>query len=105
MLSLPMRITDIVHGGSMKMCALALTAGAAFAGMAPIHFHGGMALAVIGLLFAGIFVGMLASALTEALEVIPVLYERLQIASDLRYAAVALMLGKGIGALCASLLI
>ena len=105
MLALPMRITDILQGGSMKMCALALTAGAAAAGMTPVVLPGGWGLALVGLLFAGVFVGMLASALTEALEVIPVLYERLHIASDLRWAALALMLGKGIGALIATVFV
>lgn len=99
MLSLPMRVSDVLRAGSMAMCALALTLGAAVSGIGLQYtLHLGMGFAWLGLLLGGVFVGMLASALTEALEVIPVIYDRLRIASDLRYAAVALMLGKGVGA-------
>ena len=100
MLSLPMRVSDVLRAGSMAMCALALTLGAAVSGIGLQYtLHLGMGFGWLGLLLGGVFVGMLASALTEALEVIPVIYVRLRIASDLRYAAVALMLGKGVGAL------
>ena len=102
MLSLPMRLTDTLGGGSMALCATALMLGAAVPGIVPLYIPLGVPLAVLGLLCGGIFVGMLASALTEALEVIPVLYEQLQIASDMRWAALALLLGKGVGAFAAS---
>ena len=103
MLSLPMRITDAVRGGNMKMCAVALTFGAALPGvMSYCSLSLGLWTAWFGLLMGGVFVGMLASALTEVLEVIPVMYDRMNIASDLKYAAIALMLGKSIGALAAS---
>lgn len=99
MLSLPMRVSDVLRAGSMALCALAMTLGAALSGIGLQYtLHLGMISAGLGLLLGGVFVGMLASALTEALEVIPLLYDRLRIASDLRYAAVALMLGKGLGA-------
>ena len=87
----------------MALCAAAMTLGAAFAGIgfawaAPL----GAVTAWIGLLFGGIFVGMLASALTEALEVIPAMYRRLGIEGNLKAAAAALLLGKALGALIAS---
>lgn len=102
MLSLPVRVTDMVHGGSMRMCAAALMLGAALPILASCgSLHLGLGMAWVGLLLGGVFVGMLASALTEAMEVIPVMYDRMNIASDLKYAAIALMLGKGMGALLA----
>jgi hypothetical protein len=55
-------------------------------------------------LISGIFVGMLASALTEVLNVIPALFDRLRITTDMRLAAWALCLGKALGALIAGLM-
>lgn len=54
--------------------------------------------AVIGL-FAGIFVGMLAAALTEVLNVLPILAKRLQLFDDLRWLLLAMVLGKVCGSL------
>ena len=52
----------------------------------------------------GVFVGMLASALVEAVEVVPVLFQRLSITCDMRLAAAALALGKAAGAVIAGLM-
>lgn len=99
-LKLPMRATDILDAGSMRLCALALTLGATAGALAMgMTLPLGVVTGVVAMLFGGVFVGMLASALTEVLNVIPVLFDRLSITTDMRVAALALMLGKALGAL------
>ncbi|MBQ4075716.1 MAG: stage V sporulation protein AB [Clostridia bacterium] len=103
MLQLPMRVTDIFDCGNMRIAAFALLIGATIgalgiSGFLPLIFG------VFSMLLGGIFVGMLASALVEAVEVIPVLFDRLSITTDMRYAAAALAIGKGIGALIGGLM-
>lgn len=53
---------------------------------------------VVGLL-AGSFVGLLAGALTEVLNVLPILAKRLHMGSYLLYLLMAMVLGKVIGSL------
>ncbi|MBR3741864.1 MAG: stage V sporulation protein AB [Clostridia bacterium] len=97
MLQLPMRLTDILNvKANMRLCAAALAVGAALgavhaAGFLPVFL--GIAAMVLG----GMFVGMLGSALAEAVEVVPVFFDRLSITADMRYAAAALTLGKTAG--------
>lgn len=52
----------------------------------------------IGLL-AGIFVGMLAAALTEVLNVLPILAKRLRLFNVLRWLLLSMVLGKVCGSL------
>lgn len=54
--------------------------------------------AVIGSL-CGVFVGMLAAALTEVLNVLPILAKRLQIGDYLIWLLMAMVLGKIVGSL------
>ena len=56
---------------------------------------GSATLAVFGL-FSGIFVGCLAMALAETLKVIPVLVQRVKLATGLPLVILALALGKAI---------
>ena len=97
MLELPMRLTDILGVRvPMRLCALALALGAALgtfhaAGFLPILL--GMAAMALG----GLFVGMLGSALAEAVEVVPVFFDRFSITADMRWAAAALAVGKTAG--------
>ena len=53
---------------------------------------------IIGLLM-GIFLGMLAAALEEVLNVIPIIKERLNITNGMIYVIIALSLGKVFGSL------
>lgn len=102
LLQIPMRVTDALDAGSMRLCALALTLGALLGALSPV----GMlpeAAGILAMLAGGLFVGMMAAALAEAVEVIPVLFDRMGITADLRYAAWALALGKALGALIACL--
>lgn len=50
-------------------------------------------------LFCGMFVGMLAAALTEVLNVFPILVKRLHIEEKLLFLLMALLLGKVCGSL------
>ena len=104
MLQLPMRLTDILGiRANMRLCAAALAIGAA---VGTLHAAGflpaiaGMAAMVLG----GMFVGMLGSALAEAVEVVPVFFDRLSITADMRYAAAALALGKTAGVIAYGLM-
>lgn len=55
-------------------------------------------LTILGL-FQGIFVGMLAAALTEVLNVFPLLMKRLGIERELMWLLMAIVIGKIIGSL------
>lgn len=104
-LKLPMRVSDILDAGSMTQCAVALTLGAMLGCMTSLYrLPLGTMTGCAGLLISGIFVGMLASALTEVLNLIPALFDRLRITTDMRLAAWALCLGKALGALIAGLM-
>ncbi len=103
-LQLPMRASDIFEASSsMRVYAVALTIGATLG-----TFHSSLymheALGVAAMALGGMFVGMLAAALTEALEVVPALFDRLSITADMRYAAAAMAIGKTAGALLAGML-
>lgn len=103
MLELPMRTVDIFDAGSMPMTALALACGAALGALAPsgvLPLWLGIGAMAVG----GIFVGMLAAALVEAVEVIPALFQRFSVTCDMRVAAAALAIGKAAGAVIAGLM-
>ena len=103
MLQLPMRMADVLDARhDMKLCGWALALGASLgtlraSGFLPDLF--GMAAMAVG----GLFVGMLAAALAEAVEVVPVFFDRLSITADMRWAALAMALGKAIGVILAGL--
>ena len=103
MLQIPMRLTDILNARTdMRLYGFALAIGATIgsvhaAGFLPIIFG------VLAMDLGGFFVGMLASALAEAVEVVPVFFDRLSIAVDMRYAAAALAIGKTLGVVLAAL--
>lgn len=103
MLQLPMRVSDIFDGGSMRLFAVALAAGAT---VGTLHGHGMLPdfLGPAAMLLGGMFVGMFAAALEEAVEVVPVLFDRLSITVDMRFAAAAMAIGKTIGAIAAGLM-
>lgn len=103
MLQLPMRVADLFDVGSIRMTALALMIGAALAALNCSGFLPDFC-GVIALGFGGMFVGMLSAALVEAVEVIPVLYDRLSISADMRPVALALAVGKAGGAVISALM-
>ena len=57
----------------------------------------------LGILLGGMFVGMLASALGEILEVAPVLMRRFRLGNVSTGVRWVMMIGKGVGAVLASL--
>lgn len=57
----------------------------------------------LGLLLGGMFVGMLASALGEILEVAPVLMRRFRLGDVSTGVRFVMMIGKGLGAVLAAL--
>ena len=104
MLQLPMRLTDILDiKANMRLCAVALALGAT---MGTVHVSGFLpdVFAMTALALGGLFVGMLASALAEAVEVVPVFFDRLSITADMRYAAAAMAVGKTAGVILSGIM-
>lgn len=104
MLQIPMRVSDIFESSTdMRIYAAALTIGAT---LGTLRLSGGLpdAAAVTVMVLGGVFVGMLASALTEALEVVPSLFDRLSVTADMRFAAASMAIGKTAGAIIAGLM-
>lgn len=58
-----------------------------------------------GLALSGVFVGMLASALGEILQAVPVLRQRLQLEESPVWYRLAMILGKAVGAVIAGIAI
>lgn len=101
MLQLPIRACEIAKTAyNMRHSAWALALGAALGALSPTVFLPDI-FGILVMLFGGAFTGMIAAALVETVEVIPVLYDRLSISVNMRTAALALSIGKGIGAFLA----
>ena len=98
-LKLPMRVCDLLDAGTPRMCALALTLGAMLGTLSLyLTLPLGDLFGIAAIFAGGVFVGMLASALAEVLNVVPALFDRLSITADMRVAGWALTLGKMLGA-------
>ncbi len=110
-LKLPQRARDLLDAGGMRSLGWALTLGAMLAGLA-LALPASLPMAgvwqnipgVLATLIGGVFVGAVASALTEVLDVVPIMLDRLDITHDMRMPALALMLGKTLGALMAGVM-
>ena len=105
-LLLPARVQDRRQGAASCSLTWAICSGMVFsaAGNAlgfslPLPAWAGAA----GLLAGGMFVGMLASALGEILEVGPVLMRRFRLGSNSAGFRWVMMIGKGLGAVIAAL--
>lgn len=102
---LPARVQDRFQAGSPRLFGWALELGLLAAALAV----GGLTLplpevcVVPVFLAGGMFVGMLASALGEILEVAPVLMRRFRLGDVSAGMRTVLMLGKGLGAVLACL--
>lgn len=97
------RLTQISKTAKMiYLYEWAIVLGSLFGGWAQfrdIQFHlPAFILAPIGLI-CGVFVGMLASALTEVINVIPILAKRIGIDGQLIVALMAIVFGKVFGSL------
>ena len=106
-LQLPARVQDRLRAASPRLLALAMAAGLELAALQGVLGLGLRLPAPFGgaaLLFGGMFVGMMASALEEILEVAPVLMHRFRLGNMSVAFRWALLLGKALGAVLASCL-
>ena len=105
-LLIPARIQDRLQGASPCLLTWAICTGLMFSTAnnaldlsLPLPPWCGSA----GLLLGGMFVGMLASALGEILEVVPVLMRRFRLGNVSTGMRFTMLLGKVLGAILASL--
>lgn len=101
-LLLPARVQDRFQAGSPRLFTWAVALGLMLsAAQNALGFRAGLpswaGAAVI--FFGGAFVGMLASALGEILEVVPVLLRRLRLGDPSAGIRWVMLIGKGLGAL------
>ena len=105
-LLIPARIQDRLQAASPCSLTWALAAGML---MTTLHNALGLHMPLpawsgsAGLLLGGMFVGMMASALGEILEVAPVLMRRFHLGNVSTGVRFTMMIGKGLGALLAAL--
>ena len=105
-LLIPARVQDRLQAASPRALTWAICLGMAFSAC---HDMLGFTLALpaffgmLGLLLGGMFVGMLAAALEEILEVAPVLMRRFRLGNVSTGVRFVMMLGKGLGAILAAL--
>ena len=105
-LQLPARIQDMLQASSPKMLTWAMGLGLL---LAALNNALGLRLPLPGwlgglmLIPCGMFVGMLASALGEILEVAPVMMRRMRLGDVSAGVRWALLIGKGLGAVLACL--
>ncbi len=107
-LKLPMRIMDIFDAGSVRVCGWAITAGltvGALISTVPGNLGLGGWVNTVWWMLSGAFVGMVASALTETLDVLPQCLDRMGMGRYINALAWALVSGKALGALLAILLL
>lgn len=105
-LLIPARVQDRLQGASPRILTWAICTGLMFATLnnalgltLPLPWWCGSA----GLLLGGMFVGMLASALGEILEVAPVLMRRFRLGDVSTGVRFVMMIGKGLGAILAAM--
>ena len=106
-LQLPARMQDRLRAASPRLLTLAMAAGlelAALQGALGFSLRLPTVFGGAALLFGGMFVGMVASALEEILEVAPVLMHRFRLGDMSLAFRWTLLLGKALGAVLASLL-
>ena len=105
-LLIPARIQDRLQAGTSFSLTWAMCLGLI---LAACHDMLGFTLSLpeifgaIGLLLGGMFVGMLAAALEEILEVAPVFMRRFRLGNVSTGVRFVMMIGKGLGAILAAL--
>ncbi len=105
-LLIPARVQDRLQAASPRILTWAICLGVVFSAchdMLDFHLPLPEFFGVTGLLFGGMFVGMLAAALEEILEVAPVLMRRFRLGDVSTGVRFVMMLGKGLGAILAAL--
>lgn len=107
-LHLPARIQHLLHAASPRMMGLALLSGLMLAALHnALRWTLGLpeAFGVVAMIVGGMFVGMVASALGEILEVAPVLMRRFRLGDVSGAVRVTILLAKTLGAIIASIAI
>ena len=105
-LLIPARVQDMLQAASPRILTWAICLGlmlSACHDMLGFSFDLPEVFGVLGLLLGGMFVGMLAAALEEILEVAPVLMRRFRLGDVSTGVRFVMMLGKGLGAVLAAL--
>lgn len=105
-LLIPARIQDRFQAASPRLLTWAIALGALLTALQNgVHFSLGLPVWCASAVFlgGGMFVGMLASALEEILEVAPVIMRRFRLGDVSAGIRWVMMLGKGIGAVLACL--
>lgn len=103
---LPARLQDRFQAGSPRLYTWAIAAGLLLSALqtgADFSLSLPAWCAVPFFLAGGMFVGMLASALGEILEVVPVIIRRFHLGDVSAGMRITLMIGKGVGAILACL--
>lgn len=105
-LLIPARIQDRLQAASPRTLTWAICLGVTFSSchdMLGFSLFLPEILGSAGLLLGGMFVGMLAAALEEILEVAPVLMRRFRLGDASAGVRFVMMLSKGLGAVLAAL--
>lgn len=100
-LHIPARLQDRLQAASPRLMTWAMYLGLLLAALqngVDFSFHLPAWAGSLALLFGGVFVGMLASALGEILEVVPVLMRRFRLGDVSNGFRWVMMVGKGLGA-------
>ncbi len=94
------QVTRTAH--YIKWYENSIVAGAVFftwTGLQDMLFHLPKDITLLFGLFAGMFVGLLAAALTEVLNVLPILAKRIKLVDKLIWLLMAMVFGKVLGSL------
>ena len=105
-LLIPARIQDRLQAATPRSLTWAMCLGmllAASHDMLDFTLHLPEVCGVAGLLFGGMFVGMLAASLEEILEVAPVIMRRFRLGDVSTGVRFTMMVGKALGAVLAAL--
>lgn len=105
-LLIPARVQDRLQACTPRSLTWAICLGlllSACHDMLGFSLHLPVIFGVMGLLLGGMFVGMLAAALEEILEVAPVFMRRLRLGDVSTGVRFVMMFGKGLGAILAAL--
>lgn len=105
-LLIPSRVQDRLQAASPRILTWAICLGLLLTALnngLGFHFSFPPWVAAAALTFSGMFVGMLASALGEILEVAPVMMRRFRLGNVSTGVRWVMMIGKGLGAVLAIL--
>ena len=105
-LLIPARVQDRLQAASPRILTWAMCLGlvlSSFHDMMRFSLHQPSWLGTVGIFLGGMFVGMLAAALEEILEVAPVLMRRFRLGDASTGVRFVMLIGKATGAILAAL--